>query len=101
MEKSNQKEIQTLSQDTVEKKHLLIYVNIILGRLLDFTKTRKLNMVKNIQTYFFRAMCATGKIRRIDYVLNVSQPPMLGNKAYLNFDGDGVITVRKKVKKTI
>ncbi|WP_097003398.1 glycosyltransferase family 4 protein [Lacrimispora amygdalina] len=53
-------------------------VNIIRVRVPDFSKTNKMSRIKNIAAYFFRAMGVTKKIGRQDYVLAVSQPPVLG-----------------------
>lgn len=47
-------------------------------RVPEFSKTNKKERVRNILTYFFRAMWETGKVKNADYVLSVSQPPVLG-----------------------
>lgn len=44
----------------------------------EFTKSDKISRVKNILAYFIGAMKATGKVGEMDYVLSVSQPPILG-----------------------
>lgn len=46
-----------------------------------FTTASKKNCVKNIIAYFYRAMkatCMVGKVGKVDYVMRVSQPPILG-----------------------
>ncbi len=53
-------------------------VNVIRVRVPEFTKSNKISRVKNILSYFFRAMIATNKTGKIDYVMSVSQPPILG-----------------------
>lgn len=53
-------------------------VEIIRVRVPEFSKASKKSRVKNILTYFFRAVLATGKVKDVDYVLSVSQPPILG-----------------------
>lgn len=53
-------------------------VNIIRVRVPEFDKTDKLSRVKNILVYFLRAMWATGKVKKVDYVYSISQPPILG-----------------------
>ena len=53
-------------------------VDVLRVSVPEFTKTNKISRVKNIMAYFFRAMRATGKIGRIDYVMSISQPPVLG-----------------------
>lgn len=53
-------------------------VKVIRIRVPEFTKTNKLSRIKNILSYFFNAMSATFKVGKMDYVLAVSQPPILG-----------------------
>lgn len=53
-------------------------VNVIRVRVPDFDKTNKGSRVKNIVAYFFRAIWATGKVKNVDYVYSISQPPILG-----------------------
>lgn len=53
-------------------------VDILRVRVPEFVKKNKLSRVKNILTYFFEAMIATGKVGKQDYVLAISQPPVLG-----------------------
>lgn len=53
-------------------------VQVIRVRVPQFNKTSKGSRVKNILAYFFRAMGASKTLRGIDYVLCVSQPPVLG-----------------------
>ncbi len=53
-------------------------VRIIRVRVPPFDKTCRSSRVKNIVTYFFRAMWATLKVPNVDYVYSISQPPVLG-----------------------
>ena len=53
-------------------------VNVLRVRVPEFNKENKLSRVKNILSYFFSAMKATFKVGQVDYVLSISQPPILG-----------------------
>lgn len=53
-------------------------VNVLRVRVPEFSKTNKVSRIKNILTYFFRAMFATFKVGKMDYVFAISQPPILG-----------------------
>ncbi len=53
-------------------------VKIIRIRVPEFTKKDKTSRIKNILTYFFRALIASEKTGKQDYVLTISQPPILG-----------------------
>lgn len=53
-------------------------VDVVRVSVPEFKKTSKKSRVKNITAYFFRAMKATGKVDDVDYILTVSQPPILG-----------------------
>lgn len=53
-------------------------VDVLRVSVPEFTKTKKISRVKNIVAYFFRAMRATGMVGKVDYVMSVSQPPILG-----------------------
>lgn len=53
-------------------------VKLIRVRVPEFHKSDKLSRVKNILTYFFRAMTVTGKAGKMDYIFAISQPPILG-----------------------
>ena len=53
-------------------------VNVIRVRVPEFTKASKKSRIKNIVAYFFRAMHATRKAGKQDYVFSISQPPILG-----------------------
>lgn len=53
-------------------------VNVLRTRVPEFTKINKKSRVKNILSYFFDAMGATFKVGKMDYVLSISQPPILG-----------------------
>lgn len=53
-------------------------VNVIRVNVPEFSKDNKLSRIKNILAYFFRARKVTKRIKDIDYILSVSQPPILG-----------------------
>lgn len=53
-------------------------VNILRIRVPEFIKKNKFSRIKNILSYLFGAMLATFKIDTVDYVLAISQPPILG-----------------------
>ena len=53
-------------------------VNIIRVRVPEFTKSSKKSRIKNIICYFFRAVHATFKTGKQDYIFSISQPPILG-----------------------
>lgn len=53
-------------------------VKVLRIRVPEFTKTNKISRIKNILAYFFGAMGATFKVGKQDYVLSISQPPVLG-----------------------
>jgi len=53
-------------------------VDVIRVRVPEFTKSNKVSRIKNIFAYSIRAMIATGKIKNVDYILAVSQPPIIG-----------------------
>lgn len=53
-------------------------VDIIRIRVPEFKKEDKKSRVKNILAYFFGAMQATFKVRKMDYIFSISQPPILG-----------------------
>ena len=53
-------------------------VKVLRIRVPEFSKTNKKSRVKNIVSYFFGAMGATFKVGKMDYVLSISQPPILG-----------------------
>lgn len=53
-------------------------VNVLRVRVPEFSKTNKISRIKNILAYFFRAMFATFKVGKMDYVFSISQPPILG-----------------------
>ena len=44
----------------------------------EFNKAKKMSRIKNIISYFFGAILATFKVGKQDYVLSISQPPILG-----------------------
>ena len=53
-------------------------INVIRVRVPEFSKADKKSRVKNILAYFFRAIYATLKAGKQDYVFSISQPPVLG-----------------------
>lgn len=53
-------------------------VNILRVSVPEFTKSNKISRFKNILAYFFRARYATRMIEDVDYIMSVSQPPILG-----------------------
>lgn len=53
-------------------------VDILRIRVPEFSKTNTMSRIKNILAYFFGAMIATFKVGKQDYVLSISQPPILG-----------------------
>lgn len=71
---------------TIEEKYKIqkYYKEIINGvkvlriRVPEFRKSNKKSRINNILAYFFGAMTATFKVGKIDYVLSISQPPILG-----------------------
>ncbi len=53
-------------------------VDILRIRVPEFSKTNTMSRIKNILTYFIGAIIATFKVGKQDYVLSISQPPILG-----------------------
>ena len=53
-------------------------VKVLRIRVPEFSKTNTMSRIKNILTYFFGAMIATFKVGKQDYILSISQPPILG-----------------------
>lgn len=53
-------------------------VEVLRIRVPEFSKIDKKSRIKNILAYFFGAMTATFKVGKMDYVLSISQPPILG-----------------------
>lgn len=53
-------------------------INVIRVRVPEFSKNDKKSRVKNLVTYFLRAIWATLKCEKQDYVFAISQPPILG-----------------------
>lgn len=53
-------------------------INIVRVRVPEFSKTDKVSRIKNLVAYFFRAVCATVKLEKQEYVFTISQPPILG-----------------------
>lgn len=53
-------------------------VNIIRVLVPEFNKRNKISRIRNISTYFFRALHISKKIEKQEYVFSISQPPILG-----------------------
>lgn len=53
-------------------------VDVIRIRVPEFSKENKKSRVKNILSYFFGALNATFRVKDVDYVFSISQPPILG-----------------------
>ena len=53
-------------------------INIIRVKVADFDKANKISRIKHILSYFFNAILATRKVKNVDVVYTVSQPPFLG-----------------------
>lgn len=53
-------------------------VHVLRIRVPEFNKDNKISRVRNILTYFFKAIFATFKVGKMDYVFSISQPPILG-----------------------
>lgn len=53
-------------------------INVIRVRVPEFSKANKSSRILNLLAYFFRAIWATFKSGKQDYVFSISQPPILG-----------------------
>lgn len=53
-------------------------IKVIRVSVPEFTKENKKSRIKNLLAYFFRAVYATFKIQKQDYIFTISQPPILG-----------------------
>lgn len=53
-------------------------IKVLRIKVPEFNKSDKLSRIKNILGYFLGAMRATFKVGKQDYVLSISQPPILG-----------------------
>lgn len=53
-------------------------INLVRVRVPEFSKSNKRSRVFNILAYFMRAIVATVKLGKFDYVFSISQPPILG-----------------------
>lgn len=53
-------------------------INVIRVRVPEFSKANKKSRILNLLAYFFRAIFATFKSGKQDYVFSISQPPILG-----------------------
>jgi glycosyltransferase involved in cell wall biosynthesis len=71
----------TIAPEYKMKKYYFENINgvkVIRVRVPEFGKTSKKSRVKNILIYFLRALAATFKSSKQDYVFSISQPPILG-----------------------
>lgn len=71
----------TIAPEYMTKKYYFETLNgvrIIRVRVPEFRKTSKLSRIRNIASYFFRALVAAKKAGRQDYIFAISQPPILG-----------------------
>lgn len=59
-------------------KEVINGVKVFRIRVPEFDKANKKSRVKNIVSYFLGAITATFKVGKMDYVLAISQPPILG-----------------------
>lgn len=69
--------------DDIYKKYKYYFeeingVKVIRVRVPEFSKTDKMSRIRNITTYFIRAVAACGKAGKQDYIFTISQPPVLG-----------------------
>jgi glycosyltransferase involved in cell wall biosynthesis len=53
-------------------------VKVIRVRVPEFSKMNKKSRIKNLLAYFFRAIYATFKVKKQEYIFTISQPPILG-----------------------
>lgn len=53
-------------------------MKVIRVRVPEFQKSNKISRIKNLVAYFLNALLATFKIEKQDYILTISQPPILG-----------------------
>lgn len=65
------------------KEHKYYYENlngmkVVRVRVPEFSKANKLSRINNLLAYFFRAIYATSKMKKQDYIFAISQPPILG-----------------------
>lgn len=70
-----------ISQEYKEKKYYFEEINgikVVRVKVPEFSKVNKVSRVRNIVTYFIRALIATYKVGKQDYVFSISQPPILG-----------------------
>jgi len=53
-------------------------IKVVRVRVPEFIKGNKKSRIKNLLTYFFRAVWTTLKLEKQDYIFTISQPPILG-----------------------
>lgn len=53
-------------------------IKVIRVRVPEFSKGNKKSRINNLLAYFFRAIYATFKLKKQDYIFTISQPPILG-----------------------
>lgn len=59
-------------------KEVVNEVNVIRVRVPEYSKENKKSRLMNILTYFIRAIIATLNLPSQDYIMSISQPPILG-----------------------
>jgi len=59
-------------------KEIINNVKILRIRVPEFYKGDKISRIKNILAYFLGAIFATFKVGKQDYILSISQPPIIG-----------------------
>lgn len=70
-----------ISEEYLKKKYYFEEYNnvkVIRVRVPNFDKHNKKSRIKHILAYFFRSVFATFKATKPDYILTMSQPPILG-----------------------
>lgn len=53
-------------------------IDILRVRVPEFSKEKKLSRIFNIMVYFFGAIFASFKVKKVDIIYTISQPPILG-----------------------
>lgn len=53
-------------------------IKVVRVRVPEFIKGNKKSRIKNLLAYFLRAIWATLKLKKQDYIFTISQPPILG-----------------------
>jgi len=71
----------TIKPEYKSKKYYAEEINgihVLRVSVPEFSKTNKISRIKNIVAYFIRAIAATFKAGKQDYVYTISQPPIIG-----------------------